>query len=378
MVILPLAGCTSFERQSAAGELPITFQTASYLTRAIIDGPVFPTTETFGVYSWTDNTVGEYFMNNEMVLFDSSNNVWKTATTYYWPKNQTVDFICFYPYGQNEISVAKTQIKYTGYNIDNNPAVDVMYADKAVGYSGNVDEVDDSQNAYEGVPVAFNHALSKIAVDIQLAYNHKEEADGTITDWKVTCTGMYLLDLYNTGSCTLNLASSPTSGMIGWDKPTVSGFNVWTNNGDVSNAVQLIGTDTEIPVAAPMVLVPARLALPQILNPNVAASTTCQRIIGDLVIETWRDTGSGRSKFLTETMSFVAPLRIPGNIEAWEMNYSYVYHLLLSPTGSKGTDPNDPSSPVDPNDPDLTDVTITFDPAVGGWDTLNATATINI
>ncbi|MBP5559905.1 MAG: fimbrillin family protein [Bacteroidales bacterium] len=344
----------------------VSFITASCLTRVGIDGPVFPTTETFGAYAWAEGTAGPYFMENTEITFNSASGLWKPLSTYYWPKNNTVDFICYYPYNMSGIAISEDKIEYTGIDVASGQE-DIMYADKAVGYSGNVDEADDSLNGYTGVPTIFHHALAKVRVIISLAYNHKEEADGTVTDWAVSINSMSIDGFYKSGSCTLNLESSPATGIVGWEKPVVNGSNVWTPDaGTASKAGSFSGAITpgnEYETVGEFFVLPQALTAGQ------------QKVSVSMTVDTRRN----GNPFLSETFSTSADLYL-ASLPAWEINHVITYKLVVAPTGSDGNGGNgsDPNNPVDPTDPDLSDAVITFDPAVNGWDNINVVATINI
>ena len=107
---MAIAACTKTEVNTPQNL--ISFQPASQLNTKVT-GSVFPQTETFGAFAWTAGTSTTYFIDNNVVSF--SNGQWSTATPYYWPKNQTVDFFCYYPFdtaGSNPTVVSETQIKY--------------------------------------------------------------------------------------------------------------------------------------------------------------------------------------------------------------------------------------------------------------------------
>lgn len=360
---LMAVACSKVEVAPSA-EHAIAFQTVNAMTKVGIDGTVFPTTESFGAYAWAAGTVGTYFMNNEKVSYNASTNQWKPSTTYYWPKNTSVDFICYYPYNMSGIAIAENQVKYTGIDVEANQ-IDIMYADKAVGYTDNVDEVDNGTSVFEGVPTVFHHSLAKVRVIVALAYNHKEEADGTVTDWAVTVNSLSLNDFYKAGDCTLNLASSPATGIVGWEKPAdADGNYVWTpdgtttdKNGTFSGAITP-GSDYES--IAEFFVLPQTLAAGQ------------QKISIGLTVNTTRNGAA----FLNETFTKSADLYI-ATLPAWQMNQIITYKILVSPTASDG-DGGNPGTPVDPSDPDLSDATITFDPAVNGWENIGVETVIKI
>jgi len=359
---LLLQACAKSEEPVAAGRT-IVFQTASYSTKLGITGPQFPTSETFGVFSWTEGTTGPYFMNNEVVAYQAD-ELWKTSTAYYWPLDRVVDFFCFYPAQMPEISVDKTKITYTALDVETSQ-LDVMYADKDVAFADHPESVPGSVSGYTGVPAIFRHALAKLSVDVVLAYDHKEEADGTVTDWSVSVNSVSLEGLYKKGNCELTLSDSPEIGLVPWVKPQ---GNVWTNDGSVMEAKNLISSPMTLTAGERVNAVPEFFVLPQ------ALAAGQQKITLNVTIKTRRN----GTDFLSETFDVSADLFVPGKLEAWQMNHSLTYRLSVNPTRSTGKDPSDPDKPVDPSDPDLKDARITFDPAVGGWDMMSVNAVINL
>jgi len=362
--------CAKTERASVPHE--ITFKTANYATKAGITGTVFPTTETFSAYAWAEGTIGDYFMDNETISFDGSQ--WKASSVYYWPKNTTVDFFCYYPTRMSGITVTENMIQYSNIDVQANP-LDIMYSDKAVGFTENTDDVeDDAASGYTGVPIIFRHAMSKIRLNAVLVYNHKQESDGTVTDWEVTLNSARIGNIFQRGDCILTLASSPAVGLVGWEKPQdADGNYVWTvTDSTTFTTPNYLAQAVNMRPGVVEELVPEMFVLPQTLDRGR------QFVTLNMTIKTKRN----GVDFLSETFDVAANLYVP-ELSAWQMNHVITYQLNISPTSSNGKggnpgDPTDPSNPVDPNDPDLTDAVITFDPAIDGWDAVDVVAKINI
>ena len=350
----------------------ITFQAINPLTKAGIEGTVFPTDQTFGAYAWADGTENPYFMENETISFQDP--LWKASTTYYWPKNTTVDFFCFYPTSLNgNLTVGETQIVISGFDVEAAQA-DVMYGDKAVGFADNVDLVSDAVNGYTGVPVIFRHALAKLNFNILFPYDEKTEADGTHTEWTATIKRVALEGVYKRGDCTLNLSDPAATGVVAWNKPAdVNGYFVWTSDGTTANYGNT--TVTELSTAAAYNPLSELFVLPQALTDGQ------QKVTLDVCIKTKRN----GADFLTENFSKTVNLYIPGSLEAWQMNHVITYNIVVNATASNGnggnpynpSDPSDPNRP-DPDDPNLDDAVITFDPAVDGWETITVTGNITL
>ena len=349
--LLLLAACTRNVPTTPPSEL--SFQVASYLTRGPITGSIFPIDESFGAYAWADGTLSGYFMENERISFVEEQGLWKPSSTYYWPKQGTVDFVCYYPYGMNGIDISANNLRYTDIDVSTTQD-DIMYADKAVGFNSRSD----------AVPVVFRHALALLKVDVCLSYNHKEEADGTITDWAVTLNSASLSGLYGKGNCDLVIADKTATGTVQWARPTdENGFCVWTNDGSQYSTPNLIpesgsqlATDSWTNVVPEVFVLPqALLSNQQTVNLNITVSTVRNGV-----------------PFLRETINVSAPL-YSEPIQAWQMNQALEYRIKISPTASHGNGGN-PGSDVDPANPNLNDVVVTFDPSVSSWDIVDVTA----
>lgn len=404
--LVSLAACTKVENNALenAPDVEITFQTASYATKAA--GDQFTGTS-FGTYAWStaSQLAGNIFMDNETITLQGG--VWKPSTAYFWPKTATVDFISYYPAGASYITVAQDAITYADYDVSANPTVDLLYADKAVGYGANVNEVTTTPaTSYQGVPTFFRHALAKLSINAQLAYDRKlvEDADGTftVTKWAVKLTGANYSNLYYKGGLKLQLKSDASASpkVVGWDVLdgddnvlAAEAKKVWTSNNGAKSASAALTISNEgvLTTDAAQTMLDGVYVLPQTLA-NVAGS---QGMSFNFTIKTFRKSGFATRElaeaYLNEDIDFDSDVNIflaengtatayfkTSEITAFEMAHKYVFNLNFTPTKGSGIDPNNPSNPVDPDDPNLDDVTITFDPAVEGWQTVNASATLYI
>jgi hypothetical protein len=349
---MAIAACAKTEVDGPATSA-ISFQPVNQLNTKVT-GSVFPTDDTFGTYAWTDGTAGEYFIENQEVSFNATGNFWSTATPYYWPKNQTVDFFSYYPYNVTGAvpQVAKTQIKYNDIDFTATQK-DLMYADKAVGYTDNANQVEDGQNAFEGVPTIFRHAGAKVKVNIILGENSKTEAvTGTETKWDVQLKQVVLSGIYTKGSVTLNLSSTGT-GIIPWTKPVdANGYSVWTPDATITNDEDnTLYKDVQVRDLVKGVgqnVIPEFYALPQVLVADQ------QKIALTVKITTYRKLANETefTQVLVQDNKVVsADLLIDTqdlntSVFAWQMNQAITYNITLGPAGKQ----------------------ITFDPAVDAWD----------
>ena len=342
----------------------ISFMPANQQTTKVT-GSVFPQDQTFGTYAWTEGTAGEYFIENKEVSFDATANIWSTETPYYWPKNQTVDFFSYYPFNVEGTvpTVEKTQITYNGIDFTAKQ-VDLMYADKAVGYTDNANQVEDGQNAFEGVPTIFRHAGAKLKVNVILGENEKTEAvTGTVTKWTVVLKQVVLSGLYTKGSCVLTL-SSTDNGIIPWNKPVdAEGYNVWTPDAtaptnDEDNTLYKDVQNRNLVKGEGQLVIPEIYVLPQTLVADQ------QKIALTVDITTYRKL-QGETDFtevLTQTDKVVsADLLIDTgslntSVFAWQMNQAVTYNITLGPAGKQ----------------------ITFDPAVDAWEAKTYSTNIDL
>lgn len=370
---LALAACTKTDLTGPQNV--ISFQPVNQLTK--VTGSVFPTDQTFGTYAWTEGTTGEYFIENKEVSF--ANGVWSTATPYYWPKSQPVDFFSYYPYNVAGTvpTVTKTQLTYS--NIDfANTQVDIMYADKAVGFTDNADQVQDGQNAFTGVPTIFRHAGAKVKVNVILGENEKTETDGTVTKWDVTLKSTQLTGIYTKGSCVLTLATSPATGLVPWVKPTQNvgtdtepnNVNVWTPDVTLTNSeANSLYNDKQVKDLVKnegVTVIGAALGNDQYdgvyMLPQALAAGQ-QKIYFTFKVVTYRK-APGATDFVEvltqDNVILSADLLIDtadqNQILAWQMNQSIVYNITIGPAGKQ----------------------ITFDPAVDAWESKTVATNIEL
>lgn len=387
-------------------DVEIKFQTASYATKSMTkaDGDEFSTTKSFGTYAWSaaSQLSDNVFMDDETVSFQT--NAWKPSKTYYWPKTATVDFVSYYPQGASYITVAPSAITYTNFDLSKAANQDdILYADKAVGYGSNVNQITTNPATnYTGVPTLFRHALAKVSVKAALSYDRKkqQEKDGsyTVTKWAVKFTSASYGNLYYKGNLKLQLKAeavpAPTiAHTLGWDVLdsedavlSPSAKKVWTSHtADKSAATAFTLANSGILTTTEASLLENAYVLPQALSAEAGA----QGMSFGFTIKTYRKTdltaeqaeaymneaidfNSDTNIFLVENGTAVANFRSE-EITAFEMAHNYTFNLKFAPTSGSGkTGDSDP----DTDNPNLDDVTISFDPAVEGWTNTNCEATL--
>ena len=345
---LALAACSRVQMELPESE--VSFQVAGLrpATKAPEDYKNDYQSVPFGAYAWfkgqdpADNTS---FMLNQEVAYDASGNRWvPVGTTYYWPKSGSLDFICYSPYAAaGGPVIGENTIDYNGWDVSAHPTVDLLYADKAEGLRNNT-----TTYAYSGVPVLFRHALSRLRFTVRMAYTEVTASTGDKTKWEVDVNSITLKDIRTTGSLSLEWEGGL------WKKPA---SGAWTPDGtkeDIALDCSALQTFAD---TTPQEVGESFLVLPQPLDLG-------QRLVFNLTIRTWRDTGSGYpvAPFITETAIEVAAGLDNVSLPAWGINQYIHYTLTLTPSHGANADPSE----------------ITFDPAVADWDTIDTHANINI
>lgn len=164
----------------------ITFSTpvVAPATKAIVDGVVYPTTESFGVYAW-HNTAADAYMNEVQVTYTAGladnvtgetageNGGWKPTTSYYWPKVGSLVFDAFSPWSVNGmVSATKADgLTITDFVVADAADVDLMFATRTAEKT-NVNDGANADVPYDGVDIAFNHALSAVQVMAKTASDY--------------------------------------------------------------------------------------------------------------------------------------------------------------------------------------------------------------
>lgn len=182
-----LASCTKNEMApTVENQAEITFSTpvVAPVTKAIVDGVVYPDSESFGVYAW-HNTAADAYMNEVQVSYTAGladevtgetageKGGWKPATSYYWPKEGSLVFDAFSPWSVNGmVSATKAAgLTITDYVVADAADVDLMFATRTTEKT-NVNDGENADIPYDGVDIAFNHALAAVQVMAKTASDY--------------------------------------------------------------------------------------------------------------------------------------------------------------------------------------------------------------
>lgn len=272
------------EVNSPAAQKEVNFQVAKAMSSTKttkageFNGTVFNDVNGFGAYAWqTGNPATTYFMNAQQITKQQVNSVWywkPQGTTYYWPKEGTVDFECFAPYNNggcwfqitddvtNTASNGKAN-KITAHLQVSvaNPCADLMYSDKAVNCNSSAtNEVEDGANAYTGVPVIFRHALAMSK--IQIKASEVQTTDGS-NYAVVTFKNATLKNVRMSGDLVLSLS---TTGETNSTRKWVNATDVWSvSNSDKADYVDTIEGDKVINTT-PTDVIGETIIIPQALS----------------------------------------------------------------------------------------------------------------
>ena len=321
----------------------ISFEVASYVPQTRASGE-FDTGETFVANAWANDGSPVQIMKNEIVSYTDSK--WKTATTYYWPKEGTVDFICYYPetvepaitysYDGNDV------LTYANYTVGNE---DVMYARKAIRFTANQDAGDNDTSldygetyGFEGVPTLFHHALAKLNFKVQ---NGNYDNDD-VYRWEVIVNSITVTGVYNQGKLTLKNTDATTPGVCEWTLPTNS---VWTPlpEDDPATPETETPSTTTLSWTGPLTLSNETATvfdektvyvLPQTLKAAQQIVTVDYDIVQYQLIDTDSNPATPSVQTFVSQKNYTTDKNLSdGALAHWQMNKNITYTLSFSPIG---------------------------------------------
>ena len=201
-------GCVSndvFSPEEKQVEICFTTPVVGSMTKAPVYGEIndktnpttYPTTENFVIYGvrhpntydgWASDNATTYINGGEFT-YASYNDAtvgsggWKGLNTYYWPESGVLSFGGYSPAsatkvaggessGKGTFSYGADGLTITGFSVHPTASLqqDLMYAERVYNKENNTT---DANNAiYDGVDIAFKHALSSIQFKVQLSANY--------------------------------------------------------------------------------------------------------------------------------------------------------------------------------------------------------------
>lgn len=267
LAVVAMASCTKNELKvpSTGTDAVISFQPvvanatkATYLETANMKTKC---TE-FGVFAWygepnlaTSGSAATAYMDNVKVAYDSGKDddtdgsgAWKPAQNYYWPKNGTLSFDAYAPAsahaetpgaGTGKVtSTAANGLKIENYTVaDLAGQYDLLYStrtqDKTTSTGG-------TNNTYDGVDIAFKHALAAIEVTAKT----DKDYSGAIKLKKIT-----ILNAYSKGTFNQNMDNATTEGTAAWSgQSTETPYELFKNDSGVELTQTALTSTTPNPI----------------------------------------------------------------------------------------------------------------------------------
>ena len=346
-----LASCTKNEvkvSNDQGSEISFTSPVLSKLTKAVIDGHVYPTSEKFNVWAIYSGTEDLSFTDIET----SSNwtafmtkvevghagtapeDYWaSTGTKYYWPKaGGKLTFQAVSPSSFDaDINWAAHKITAGSYTVGDddilfsNITANKQEADYTSGFP--YDDKATPENAtYKGVDINFRHALSLILFEVKKGTKTNPDATEEIVVEKIK-----VANPFKTGSALTVTGTDFSTFTVDWG--TASDKETYTFGSDV------IATQSDYTQIGNSTLV-----LPQSIANDVKVTVTYHSVIDG------KESDPASSTVQVNTLK-----DSHGNkINAWEWGKKYIYRILF-------------------NENELI-----FDPAVEDWEETVTMADINI
>ncbi len=234
LAVVAMASCTKNELKvpSTGSDAVISFQPvvanatkATYLTTANMKDEC----NEFGVFAWyAEPTLavagsGTAYMDNVKVTYSGSIDegasagvgAWAPGSPYYWPKNGTLSFDAYAPASAHAETPGAGTGKVTstaanGLKIENYTVAalanqyDLLYSTRT---QDKVTSTGGSNDTYDGVDIAFHHALAAIEVTAKTDKNYSDAIKlKTIT----------ILNAYSKGTFNQNMTNATTEGTAAW------------------------------------------------------------------------------------------------------------------------------------------------------------------
>ena len=235
-------GCVSndvFSPEEKQVEICFTTPVVGSMTKASetpvygeINGTTYPTEENFVIYAvrhpntydgWASKNATTYINGGEFTHDSSYDDEtegtkggWKGLKKYYWPESGVLSFGGYSPAsatkvaggessGKGTFSYGADGLTITGFSVHPTASLqqDLMYAERVYNKENNTT---DANNAtYDGVDIAFKHALSSIQFKVQLSADYTSE---------FKLTSIKVGRVKYSGKFTENITETITNGII--------------------------------------------------------------------------------------------------------------------------------------------------------------------
>ena len=333
LAVVAMASCTKNELKvpSTGSDAVISFQPvvanatkATYLTTANMKTAC----TSFGVFAWYGEPTlvaggsATAYMDNVPVTYDSSKNddtvgedgAWKPAQNYYWPKNGTLSFDAYAPADAHATSPSAGTGKVNstadkGLKIENYTVAelanqyDLLYSTRTLNKSKSTDG---TNTTYDGVDIAFHHALSAIEVTAKTKYDYSDA---------IKLTKITILNAQNKGEFNQNMSDEVTEGTAKWSNNDAE-VDYVLFSGDYALSTTALSSSTT-PVISNAILLPQDFIH--------ASSGNHVSIKVDYSIK-------HGSSYLPQTQTFDLSATTVRSVSqtGWEMGKRYTYNFIFS------------------------------------------------
>ena len=347
LAVVAMASCTKNELKvpSTGSDAVISFQPvvanatkADYITNSSISND--RTSFSFAVFAWypdggemlTSTTSGTRYMDNVTVTYktfiddsDEGSGTWAPTTTYYWPKNGKLSFDAYAPASAHAASTPgagkgtftsdiKKGLQIADYTVaDLGSQYDLLYSTRALNKNTSVGE---TNATYDGVDIAFNHALAAIEVKAKTAADYGTDV---IKLNKVT-----ILYACNKGNFSQGMSNAITEGTPVWtNQKNEVNYVLYDAGAELSNGANLSTTpltSETTPAISNAILLPQSFAH--------ASNTVSIKV--DYSIKGTNGYLAQTQTFKLNTTSGSEPGGTYSPLSAWEIGKKYTYTLVFT------------------------------------------------
>lgn len=306
----------------------------TYLTAPLTKASSFGITNKFYSYAYL-LTSGNWetgagsstpYINGAKISY--SDNQWKAATAYYWPKDANSK-LTFFAWGDGTPDPAlvmgdcsnTTGIVFVNYNVADSKNKDLMVAKIAADQKNNTPSVDPygKDGVTQGVPTLFYHVLSSLEIKAKKAENYPQV---TFNVKNITLLNNSVKGSYTQG---VDATKLPTAGTWAQASPVVTAdLQVYNNTGFTltTSAEPLAATDADYRILLPHTFgvdekmqITYEIVTEYISGHPVTETVTFSQKLSDIFGASWE---AGKKYTLTIILDMKEILWDPA-VEVWDL-----------------------------------------------------------
>ena len=381
--VVALAACTKTQMVDTPSR-EVSFKIANYTAQTKAYNSLLDETAdgnpivSFTTNAWYHDGAGSYgsqvFMADQVIKPENTTDpsYWAAdGRKYYWPKT---GYVNFFSYAGSPAPTAKAEGSITYTNVAVVPASNILVAEAAYRYTENTtnDSAIYQQNSVtEGVPTLFHHILAKVKFDVVLDAKTGMTNPDSKDKWTVSITSASI-NVPQQGTINLTFTDPSSKGTAKFantckwaslanytaiSNVTGTGANVASpENYEIDDAITLtaIGgkiskeesrTEYNDDTKKPAELIAESAVIPHQLGNDVTFTMTYKLAYS-------YDGGAPIQEVVTvpaTKLTTFAP-----QIDTWEMNTIYTYHIIIKPNAEVLFDPAVETWVAETNEPVLT------------------------